>query len=135
MITVARSMTRSNDRMLAAGMANFWSELARPIIGLAPMDGITDHPFRSMTCKYGKPAVTYTEFTSVERICRGRQHRELRGFVYDETQRPIVAQVYGRTPEYFRQTAVLLANSALTASTSTWVARQRVSRRAVPALR
>ena len=29
------------------------------------MNGITDHPFRHIQKKYGRPAVLYTEFTSV----------------------------------------------------------------------
>jgi len=71
------------------------------------MDGITDHPFRFITKKYGQPAVVYTEFTSVEGVCHGAVQL-LRDFLFDETQRPILAQVYGTTPEFFRQTTVVL---------------------------
>lgn len=87
--------------------SGFWKELARPIIGLSPMDGVTDHPFRHITKKYGKPAVLYTEFATVEGFCRGVS-RPLMDFLYDETQRPIVGQIYGTTPEFFRQTAIAL---------------------------
>lgn len=86
---------------------NFWHQLDRPIIGLSPMDGVTDHPFRHIQKKYGQPAVVYTEFTSVEGVCHGAK-RLLTDFLYDETQRPIVAQIYGTTPDFFRQTATLL---------------------------
>jgi tRNA-dihydrouridine synthase B len=86
---------------------NFWSKLPQPIIGLAPMDGVSDHPFRFIQKKYGQPALMYTEFTSVEGVCHGAQ-RLLEDFLYDETQRPIVAQIYGTTPDFFRQTAVVL---------------------------
>ena len=51
--------------------------------------------------------VLYTEFTSVEGICFG-ETRLLRDFLYDESQRPIVAQIFGHTPRYFRQAAVVL---------------------------
>lgn len=71
------------------------------------MDGVTDHPFRHIQKKYGQPAVMYTEFTSVEGVCHGAE-RLLQDFLYDETQRPIVGQIYGTTPDYFRQTAVIL---------------------------
>lgn len=87
---------------------SFWARAARPIVGLAPMDGVSDQPFRFITNKYGCPDVTYTEFTSVDELCRGRRHRALRSFLYDESQRPIVAQVYGRVPDHFRQAAVLV---------------------------
>jgi tRNA-dihydrouridine synthase B len=86
---------------------NFWTNLEKPIVGLSPMDGVTDHPFRHIQKKYGKPSVVYTEFTSVEGVCHGAL-KLLKDFLYDETQRPIVAQIYGTTPDYFRQTAVIL---------------------------
>jgi tRNA-dihydrouridine synthase len=85
----------------------FWSSLATPIIGLSPMDGVTDHPCRFIQKKYGQPAIIYTEFTSVEGVCHGAE-RLLKDFHYDESQRPIIGQIYGTTPEYFRQTALIL---------------------------
>jgi len=83
----------------------FWAKLAKPIIGLSPMDGVTDYPYRFIQKKYGQPDVIYTEFATVEGFCRGAE-RVLDDFLYDETQRPIVAQIYGTTPEFFRETAV-----------------------------
>lgn len=71
------------------------------------MDGLTDHPFRHIQKKYGNPAVVYTEFTSVEGVCHGATQL-LRDFLFDETQRPVIAQIYGTTPKFFRQTALLL---------------------------
>lgn len=86
---------------------NFWRQLPLPIIGLSPMDGVTDQPFRHIVKKYGNPAVVYTEFTSVEGVCHGAEQL-LEDFLYDDTQRPAIAQIYGTTPEYFRQTSILL---------------------------
>ncbi len=86
---------------------NLWDTLARPIVGLAPMDGISNHPFRHIQKKYGNPDLVYTEFTSVEALCHG-DWRWLRNFLYDESQRPLIAQIYGRTPKYFRQVAIML---------------------------
>jgi tRNA-dihydrouridine synthase len=87
--------------------ASFWNDLPRPILGLAPMNGITDHPFRHIQKKYGRPAVLYTEFTSVTGSFT-RDGRLLQDFRYDETQRPILGQIFGRSPEHFRQMAILL---------------------------
>ncbi len=87
--------------------AHFWNTVSTPILGLSPMDGLTDYPFRTITKKYGNPAVMYTEFTSVEGICHGAE-RLLREFMYSDTERPVIGQIYGTTPEYFRQTAILL---------------------------
>ncbi|MEZ4656919.1 MAG: tRNA-dihydrouridine synthase [Caldilineaceae bacterium] len=88
-------------------MTTFWQTLPRPIMILAPMDGITDQPFRHIQKKYGDPMLIYTEFVSAEAICQG-DIRRLRDLLYDESQRPIVAQIYGFTPEHFRQVAILL---------------------------
>lgn len=87
--------------------ATFWETLPRPVIGLAPMDGVTDHPFRHIQKKYGSPMLLYTEFTAVERVEVGDRSL-LEDYLYDESQRPIVAQIYGRSPEHFRRMAILL---------------------------
>jgi tRNA-dihydrouridine synthase B len=71
------------------------------------MDGVGDHPFRHIQKKYGNPAVVYTEFTSVEALCHGDRLSML-NLLYDESQRPVIAQIYGKTPHYYRQVAVLL---------------------------
>ncbi len=86
---------------------SFWKTLQKPIVGLSPMDGVTDQPYRHIQKKYGNPDVIFTEFTNVEGVCHGGI-RLLKDFLFDETQRPIVAQIYGTTPKYFRQVATLL---------------------------
>lgn len=93
--------------MLQDTIKGFWAALDKPIIGLSPMDGVTDQPFRYIQKKYGNPAVIITEFTSVEGVCHGAE-RLLKDFLFDESQRPIAAQIYGTTPDFFRQTAILL---------------------------
>lgn len=87
----------------------FWADLKRPIIGLAPMDGVTDAPFRHMVCKYGKPSVVFTEFTNVEGLARGATVM-LRAFHYEEAERPVVAQIYGVEVDSFYSTTVMLAS-------------------------
>jgi len=86
---------------------NFWSKLKKPVIGLAPMDGVTDHPYRHIQKKYGHPDIIYTEFATVEGFCRGVTV-PLRDFIFDKTQRPIIAQIYGKTPQFFRETATVI---------------------------
>lgn len=85
----------------------FWKKLKKPIIALSPMDGVTDAPFRVITAKYGKPDVMITEFTSVEGICAGAT-KTLNAFLYDESERPVVAQLFGSTPEAFYKAAFVL---------------------------
>lgn len=85
----------------------FWRDLPRPIIGLSPMDGVTDHPYRHIHKKYGQPDVVMTEFTSAEGVVHNAT-RLFRDFRFDESQRPIVAQIFGADPHAFRTTALLL---------------------------
>jgi len=73
------------------------------------MDGVTDFPFRSIQKEYGQPRLIFTEFTSVEGVCHGA-HKLLNDFLYDESQRPIIGQIYGITPDFFRQTSILLCH-------------------------
>lgn len=78
----------------------FWSTLPRPIVGLAPMDGVTDAAFRSTVAAQAPPDVSFTEFTNVHDVCRGPDHL-LASLLYGEAERPIVAQLYGKDPAFF----------------------------------
>ena len=83
---------------------NFWRDIAKPIIGLSPMDGVTDASFRFITAKYGPPDVTVTEFVNVEAALYA-PHTLIRDLAYSEIERPVVAQIYGHTPELFYKVA------------------------------
>lgn len=83
---------------------SFWSTLPQPILGLAPMDGVTDATFRRVVAAQGRPDITFTEFTNVSEICRGPEHL-LSSLIYSEMERPIVAQLYGKDPEQFYRAA------------------------------
>lgn len=79
---------------------SFWLNLARPLIGLSPMDGVTDACFRSVIARQGKPDVSFTEFTHVHDVCHGPEIH-LETLLYSERERPIVAQLYGKDPDLF----------------------------------
>jgi len=83
---------------------SFWQSLARPVIGMAPMDGVTDATFRHTVALQGKPDVSFTEFTHVHDVCRGPEFL-LDSLIYHEAERPIVAQLYGKEPALFYQAA------------------------------
>ena len=83
---------------------NFWQTIPRPIIGLAPMDGVTDAPFRFIAAKHGGPDVIVTEFVNIQSAFYSPQTL-LKDFTYSEIERPVVAQIYGKTPELFYQVA------------------------------
>lgn len=85
----------------------FWQQLPRPLLALSPMDGVTDQPFRHLQKKYGRPMLMYTEFTSAEGLCLS-SGRLLRDLLYDESQRPIIAQIFGKRPHFFYQAAIIV---------------------------
>lgn len=64
------------------------------------MDGVSDAAFRFITAKYGHPSLLITEFTNVEALDHGAV-KALQAFIYDEIERPIVAQIYGVNPDAF----------------------------------
>ena len=70
-----------------------------PVYGdaiLAPMDGFSDWPFRSLCSALGS-AMSYTEFVRAEFIVRAFEHM-LPRFTYEEAERPVVFQIYGDDP-------------------------------------
>jgi nifR3 family TIM-barrel protein len=87
---------------------NFWKELKKPIMVLAPMADVTDPAFRKMFAKYGKPDITFTQFVSTDGLMSPGRERILRDLRFSDDERPIVAQVFGATPKHFEETAKLV---------------------------
>jgi nifR3 family TIM-barrel protein len=85
----------------------FWEKLNKPIMALAPMANVTDAAFRFIIAKYGKPDVMYTEFVSADGLVSAGREALLLDLKFDESERPIVAQFFGATPEHFYRTALL----------------------------
>lgn len=89
---------------------NFWEKLKKPIMILAPMDGVTDTVFRQIVASVGKPTVFFTEFVPVDALTSKAAEIVIKkslGFI--EEERPIVAQIWGTDPEKFYQTAQILS--------------------------
>ena len=67
-----------------------------PIYGdavLAPMDGYSDWPFRSICRELGS-AMSYTEFVQVEKIL-SRSKQPAKKLHFEEAERPVTFQLYG----------------------------------------
>lgn len=88
-------------------MTFFWHELQKPIIALAPMDGITDASFRYLVASTAMPDILFTEFVNVDSLMKGAW-QQLEPLRYDPEFRPIVAQIYGAEPSYFYKVAHLV---------------------------
>lgn len=85
-----------------------WQALPQPIFGLAPMDGVTDHVFRSIVYRHGPPDVMFTEFVSVEGLSR-RIPALFNDLKYLPHERPMIAQIYGYEPEAFKSSIRIVA--------------------------
>lgn len=88
--------------------SNFWQKLAKPILGLSPMDGITDTAFRQMVLRHSKPTVVFTEFTTVEGLAHGAI-KPLLPFLYDRNEHPIIAQIFGTDLAGYYQACFIIA--------------------------
>jgi tRNA-dihydrouridine synthase len=87
---------------------NFWSNLPRPIMAMAPMANVTDAAFRRMFVECGKPDVFWTEFVSVEGLLSKGRERLLPDLWFSPSEHPIVAQIFGGKPEQFEEVAPLI---------------------------
>jgi len=77
------------------------------IVGLAPMDGITDLPFRLIVKEYGDPDVVLTEF--IHAIPLVDYFENVSHILhYKESERPIIAQIFGKDPAYFYKAACII---------------------------
>ncbi len=73
------------------------------------MEGVTDIAFRQVIAKAARPDIFFTEFTNVNSYIseKGRPNA-LERFRIEETERPIVPQIWGTKPEMFAETAKAL---------------------------
>ena len=64
---------------------------------LAPMDGYSDWPFRSLCRRLGS-SMSYTEFVQAEHILRSDRYMRAK-LHFQEGERPVVFQLYGDQPQ------------------------------------
>ena len=76
---------------------------------LAPMDGYTDWPFRSICRELGS-AISYTEFVKAEDVLQ-RPHYIQNKIHFTEEERPIFIQVYGNQVDALLEASLRLQES------------------------
>jgi tRNA-dihydrouridine synthase len=87
-------------------MNSFWNELPKPFFILAPMEAVTDVVFRHVVAKAGGPDIFFTEFTNTASYCSPKGIHSTRGrLAFTEDEQPMVAQIWGKNPEHFREMA------------------------------
>ncbi|KKT35903.1 MAG: tRNA-dihydrouridine synthase [Parcubacteria group bacterium GW2011_GWA2_44_12] len=87
-------------------MNNFWKQLKKPFLALAPMAGVTDQAFRRVCKEFGADVI-YTEFASSEALVRdSKKTREM--IAFDPYEQPVVCQIFGSNPDTFFQSVKIL---------------------------
>jgi nifR3 family TIM-barrel protein len=89
----------------------------KPILALAPMADVTDTAFRQIIAEHsrmGQPEsrldVLWTEFVSADGLCHAQGKESLqRDLFFSETERPLIAQLFGSNPETMRQASRMVA--------------------------
>lgn len=90
-------------------MKSFWQNLPKPILALAPMEDVSDSVFRRVVARCAPPTVFFTEFTSIDGLFSRGREAVIHRLDYTETEHPIIAQIWGNTPELFYKAAKLVA--------------------------
>lgn len=79
---------------------NFWTNISKPIIALAPMDGYTDSAFRRVCKEVNKDIILFTEFASADGLHHKAKKLQQK-FEFDKSEYPIIAQIFGKNTETF----------------------------------
>ncbi len=88
----------------------FWNKLNKPFFVLAPLANVTDASFRQHIIRYSRPDVIWTEFVSADGLCHPvGQKALLQDLVFQNNERPIVAQLFTSHPEKMREAAKIVA--------------------------
>lgn len=90
---------------------NFWSQFEKGFTCLAPMEGVTDIAFRQVIARAARPDIFFTEFTNVNSYSseKGRPNA-LERLRSEPAEQPIVAQIWGKNPEMFKETVEAVKN-------------------------
>ena len=88
-----------------------WSEVKRPIICLAPMDGVTNSAYRQIVRSLSKDVILFSEFTSVDGLLRS-EHVRLR-MDYEPCEHPFFMQLFGSNPKFFGEASRLVEDRGI----------------------
>jgi len=84
---------------------NIWDNLPKPFFVLAPMDDVTDTVFRQIVGECSAPDLYFTEFVNVDGLQSPGRYKLLKKLQFTPQEKPIIAQLWGKVPENYYQTA------------------------------
>ncbi|HXE10286.1 MAG TPA: tRNA-dihydrouridine synthase [Verrucomicrobiae bacterium] len=90
-----------------------FDDLPKPFFVLAPMDDVTDSAFRRIVGTTAAPDLYFTEFVNVDGLQSPGRARLLKKLRFTSSERPLIAQVWGKEPDNFRETARQIADGSL----------------------
>lgn len=90
-----------------------YADLPKPFFVLAPMDDVTDTVFRQVVASTAAPDLYFTEFANVDGLQSPGRPRLMKKIAQGNTDKPLVAHIWGRTPENFYKTAREIAGGTL----------------------
>lgn len=80
-----------------------WKYMRRPIVSLAPMDGITDSAYRRIVREQAREVIVFSEFTSADGFLRSERVRQR--LVFHPQEAPYFVQLFGNQPQVFAEAA------------------------------
>lgn len=86
------------------------TSLPKPFFVLAPMDDVTDTVFRRLIAGLAPPDLYFTEFVNVDGLQSPGRHKLLKKLTFTSDEQPLIAQIWGKQPENFYETARQLAD-------------------------
>ncbi|HEY6737003.1 MAG TPA: tRNA-dihydrouridine synthase [Candidatus Saccharimonadia bacterium] len=84
---------------------NFWQQLPKPFVALAPMDGVSDTVFRHVIAQAAAPDVWFSEFTNATGWVKAGERAVGTRLVKTPDEHPLVAQLWGADPDDMAQLA------------------------------
>lgn len=96
---------------------NYWQEkikiknLEFPRFMSAPMDGVTDSPFRKLVRKFSKDALLYTEMRHV--ACVANENNDHKSIKFDISERPLNYQFAANKIDFIEQACQLVLNKGV----------------------
>jgi tRNA-dihydrouridine synthase len=85
----------------------------KPFFVLAPMDDVTDTVFRRIVSDCAPADYSVTEFVNVDALCSRGRDKVIRKLGVELDAKPVIAQIWGKTPENFETISRELADGTI----------------------
>lgn len=92
---------------------SLFDDLPRPFFAMAPLDDVSDTVFRRTIASCAKPDVFFTEFVNVDGLNSPGRQKLFKRLVFEPSERPLIAQLWGLKPENFEVIATQMADGSL----------------------